>query len=112
MIDEGGLGTIIRNYPQTGERTFDFSLGASECGGCWVGEVLERSVGVFEERLSGSPGQRACLEESLLLFLMFVDELGYQGSSVVITGLSVPEKWWAVKQSIFFIFNRNLEHIY
>ena len=57
-----------------------------------MGEVLERSVGVFEECLSGSPGQRACLEESLLLFLMLVDELGYQGSSVVITGLSVPEK--------------------
>ena len=76
-----------------------------------MGEVLERSVGVFEECLSGSPGQRACLEESLLLFLMFVDELGYQGSSVVITGLRVPEKWWVGKQSIFFIFNRNLEHI-
>ena len=56
-----------------------------------MGEVLERSVGVFEECLRGSPSQRACLEESLLLFLMFVDELGYQSSTVVITG-SVPEK--------------------
>ena len=54
-------------------------------------EVLERSVGVFEKCLSRSPGECACLEESLLLFLMFVDELSDQGRSVVITG-SVPEK--------------------
>ena len=65
-----------------------------------MGEVLERSVGVFEECLRGSPSQRACLEESLLLFLVFVDELGYQGSSVVITG-SVPEKGGFVKRAIF-----------
>ena len=66
-----------------------------------MGEVLERSVGVFEECLSSSPSQRACLEESLLLFLMFVDELSDQGRSVVITG-SVSEKKLVVKTKNLF----------
>ena len=65
-----------------------------------MGEVLKRSVGVFEECLRGSPSERACLEESLLLFLMFVDELSNQCSSVVITG-SVPGKGRTVKGGIF-----------
>ena len=74
-----------------------------------MGEVLKRSVGVFEKCLRGSPSERACLEESLLLFLMFVDELSNQGSSVVITG-SVPEKGWTVKE-VSFKFSLEISNI-
>ena len=55
-----------------------------------MAEVLETSVGVFQEGLSRSPGQGAGFQEGFLLFLMFVDELGDQGGSIMITGC-VPE---------------------
>ena len=51
-----------------------------------MGEVLQRSVGVLQEGLGRPPGQGAGLQEGLLLLLVLVDQLGDEGSSVVVTG--------------------------
>ena len=51
-----------------------------------MGEVLQRPVGVLQEGLGRPPGQGAGLQEGLLLLLVLVDQLGDEGSSVVVTG--------------------------
>ena len=51
-----------------------------------MGEVLQRPVGVLQEGLGRPPSQGAGLQEGLLLLLVLVDQLGDEGSSVVVTG--------------------------
>ena len=51
-----------------------------------MGEVLQRPVGVLQEGLGRPPCQGAGLQEGLLLLLVLVDQLGDEGSSVVVTG--------------------------
>ena len=51
-----------------------------------MGEVLQRPVGVLQEGLGRPPSRGAGLQEGLLLLLVLVDQLGDEGSSVVVTG--------------------------
>jgi hypothetical protein len=49
-----------------------------------VTEILETSIRIFEERFGRSTRQRTRLQESLLLLLMFVDQLKDQPYSIVV----------------------------
>ena len=64
--------------------TFNFGFRTSECRFIWMSEVLQASVGVFQECLCSSPGQGAGLQEGLLLLLVLVDQLSDQGGPVLI----------------------------
>lgn len=55
-----------------GTLTLDFTFWSSECRFCGMIEVLQASVGVFQEGFGRSPGESARLQESLLLFLVLV----------------------------------------
>jgi hypothetical protein len=43
-----------------------------------MAKILETSIRIFQERLCGTAGQGASLEESLFLFLVLINQLKYK----------------------------------